>query len=269
MSNCAAPISRRHTLTILLLSACGYAEASPSATQLMKLNFLATKVTGFSGKVKMTLTNSQGEKRIRIMGVQTRLRGNGIDSAVLTSFMQPGDIKGTGFLQIENSAANDDIWVYLPALGKTRRLAANNKRDSFFGTDFSYGDILLPPVEKYEHQWLRKETLDGVICDVIESKPIDAQTQNDTGYKRRVTWLNASNQVELKVDYFDVEDKLLKTQSISMLKELDPQKGRWLAMNREMINHQTGHKTTYAFEQAVLRTDLSDADFSVRKLEIQ
>jgi hypothetical protein len=262
-------LSRRGLIAAALLAWATGASAAPDGTELMKLNFLATKVSGFTGKVTMTLVNQRSEQRVRVMSVKSRLRNNGIDSAVLTGFLQPGDIKGTGFLQIENSAGNDDIWVYLPALSKTRRLAANNKRDSFFGTDFSYGDILLPSVSAYGHTWLRTDTIDGVAYHVVESKPLEAKTRDDMGYGRRITWLDPRNHVEHKVEYYDVSDKLLKTQLVSELKELDPQNRRWLAMRREMVNHQTGHKTLYVFDQVAFVANLNDTDFSVRKLEAQ
>lgn len=273
MSSLKTCNSRRDALLTLcgigFTTLSGPSWSAPDAVELMKRNFMATKVSGFIGKVTMTLTNSRGEQRVRMMSVKSRLRGNGIDSAVLTGFLHPGDIKGTGFLQLENSAGNDDIWVYLPALGKTRRLAANNKRDSFFGTDFSYGDVLLPPVDKYEHRWLRNESINGVACHVVESRPKDQSTRDDTGYSRRVTWLHPVHHVELKVEYHDTSDRLLKTQTIGEVREMEPQKGRWLTLRREMVNHQTGHKTLYVFDQVSLQPDLTDADFSVRKLEAQ
>lgn len=253
--------------SLLTVSCPSWSASDP--VELMRKNFMATKVTGFAGKVAMTLTNQRGEQRVRMMSVRSRLRGNGVDSAVLTGFLHPGDIKGTGFLQLENSAGNDDIWVYLPALGKTRRLAANNKRDSFFGTDFSYGDVLLPPVDHYEHRWLRTESINGVACHVIESRPKEQSTRDDTGYSRRVTWMNPVHHVEAKVEYYDTSDRLLKTQTIGEVREMEPQKGRWLALRREMVNHQTGHKTLYVFEQVSFQPDLTDGDFSVRKLEAQ
>jgi outer membrane lipoprotein-sorting protein len=243
-----------------------FAEAA-DAVDVMEKNFMSTKFVGFSGDVNLRLVDPRGETRTRKMSVHSRLRDNGIDSAVMTRFAQPADIKGTGFLQIENSAADDDIWVYLPALGKTRRLAANNKRDSFFGTDFAYGDILLPAVAKYGHKLLRQEKVDGSDCYVIESAPRDAKTRDDTGYSRRITWVDTRSYVERKVEYYDLRGALLKTQTTYDLKQVDPSKGRWLPMRRQMVNHQTRHSTVYQFDRFNLRTDLRDANFTVRKLE--
>lgn len=256
-------------LAVCLVLSAIPAWAKPNGAELMRGNFYATKVSGFVGGVTLTLINQSGEQRVRKMTVRSKLRSNGIDSAVMTGFVQPADIKGTGFLQVENSAGDDDIWVYLPALGKTRRIAANNKRDSFFGTDFSYGDILLPAVDKYEHTLLRNETLEGEDCYVVESRPIDPKTRDDTGYARRVSWIDTRNQVERKVEYYDTKDVLLKTQLTFEVKEVEPQKGRWLAMRREMTNHQTGHKTLYVFDSFDLKGGLDDGEFTARRLEGQ
>ncbi|MES2669012.1 MAG: outer membrane lipoprotein-sorting protein [Pseudomonadota bacterium] len=244
-----------------------FCAAAADAVDVMEKNFMSTKLVGFSGDVTLRLVDARGDVRVRKMSVRSRLRDNGVDSAVMTRFAQPADIKGTGFLQIENRAADDDIWVYLPALGKTRRLAANNKRDSFFGTDFAYGDILLPAVEQYRHKLLRQEKIDGSDCYVIESTPGDAKTRADTGYSRRIIWVDTRSYVERKVEYYDPRGTLLKTQTTYDLKQVDPAKNRWLPMRRQMVNHQTRHSTLYQFDRFDLRTDLLDANFTVRKLE--
>ena len=44
------------------------------------------------------------------------------------------------------------MWIYLPALRKVRRLVASNKKDSFAGTDFSYGDVIGHAVEAWKHK---------------------------------------------------------------------------------------------------------------------
>ncbi|MBC7984987.1 MAG: outer membrane lipoprotein-sorting protein, partial [Candidatus Obscuribacterales bacterium] len=236
-------------ICIAVLATASVSAQPESAADLMSRNFVATKVSGFNGEVTMSLINARGEQRVRKMLVRSKLRDNGLDSAVMTRFAQPADIRGTGFLQVENSAADDDIWVYLPGLKKTRRLAANNKRDSFFGTDFSNGDILLPVVDKYRHELLRNVSIDGNDCYVIESTPSDDKTREDTGYSRRVTWVDAKSYVERRVEYYDLNNKLLKTQLTADIREVEPNKQRWMPMSREMTNHLTSHKTLYRFDR--------------------
>jgi len=262
-------VKQQRSLFFLLLFIAAAASAQPDGAEIMSNNFSATKVSGFVGEVTLSLINDRGEQRVRKMSVRSRLRDNGTDSAVLTRFSQPADIRGTGFLQVENSAAEDDIWVYLPALGKTRRLSSNNKRDSFFGTDFSYGDILLPAVDKYRHTLLRRDRIEDSDCFVVESTPLDARTREDTGYSRKLNWVDAQSFVERKVEYYDSQNALLKTQTTFDVRaaQLDP--GRWMPMRRQMTNHQTGHRTLYQFDRFEVSKSLKDAEFIARRLEDQ
>lgn len=262
-------MNNTRALFLLLLFIGAAARAQPDGVEIMSRNFNATKVSGFVGEVTLSLTNDRGDQRVRKMSVRSRLQANGTDSAVLTRFNQPADIRGTGFLQVEHSAAEDDIWVYLPALGKTRRLASNNKRDSFFGTDFSYGDILLPAVGKYRHELLRQERVEDADCFVVESTPLDARTRADTGYSRRLTWVDAQTYVERKVEYYDSDNALLKTQTTFDVRETQPDPGRWMPMRRQMVNHQTGHRTSYQFDLFEVSKTLVEAEFVARRLEEQ
>ena len=87
-----------------------------------------------------------------------------------------GDERGTVNLTVENcELGRDDDWIYVPALKKVRRLVSSNKRDSFVGTDFSYGDVIGQKVEQWIHKILREEKADGFDCWVIESVHLEAQ----------------------------------------------------------------------------------------------
>jgi hypothetical protein len=59
----------------------------------------------------------------------------------LVRFLEPPDVRRTSVLILENATANDDLWVYLPALRMTRRISASQRADAFFGTDLSYEDV--------------------------------------------------------------------------------------------------------------------------------
>jgi len=262
---------RRSLLSAALVlcapEAISVADSTVNARAVMDLNFMASKVSAFNGNVSIVLTTAEGQERVRKLKMWSRLKDKRTESEVLLRFDEPGDIKGTGFLQIENASADDDIWVFLPALGKTRRLVANAKHDSFFGTDFSYGDVLLPAVARYDHTVLRREQLDGSACDVVESRPKDDKTRDESGYARRILWLDATTHVERKVEYYDLSNKLLKTQHATDLQQIEASPPRWVPMRREMVNHQTGHKTLYRMDRISLDPKLNDDFFSVRNLE--
>ena len=53
----------------------------------------------------------------------------------------PNDIRGTGFLVWEHPDADDERFLYLPSLGRVRRIAGSETQESFVGSDFTYEDI--------------------------------------------------------------------------------------------------------------------------------
>src|SRR5687767_2001850 len=219
--------------------------AELSASEIIEKNFFATKVTSLRVETTMVLINNRGQQRERATSGVVKLQPNGVDSKLVVKFSTPPDIKGTGVLQIEHSDSDDDLWIYLPELKKSRRLVANNKKDSFVGSDFSYGDISLPKVDLYKHALLRTEKVGEFDCYVVESVPASDQVKANSGYSRKITWARKDNFIEAKVEYYDLGGRLLKTQLTKRHELIEPEKNRWFVLYREMTNHQTGHRTTF------------------------
>jgi uncharacterized protein len=241
--------------------------ADPSGRDIMEKNFYATKISHLTNDSVMTLVNDKGQQRIRKMHAVSVLQPNGIDTKLMIRFQYPADVQGSGYLQVQHHDGEDDMWIYLPALKKVRRLVANNKKDSFVGSDFSYGDILLPTVDVYRRELLRSETVDGEDCYVVESVPASEQIKKDYGYSRWVAWIRKSNFMEKKTEYYDTAGRLLKTQTVPEVKEVDAQAHRWWAVRREVINHQTGHHTLLVFENLDATRAVPEDFFTPRYLE--
>jgi outer membrane lipoprotein-sorting protein len=253
--------------SVAVLAASGQ-QAGLSARDIMEKNFFATKVTSLRVETAMVLINNRGQQRERSTTGIVKIQPNGVDSKLVVKFNAPPDIKGTGVLQIEHSESDDDLWIYLPALRKSRRLVANNKKDSFVGSDFSYGDITLPKVDQYQHTLLRSEKIDEHDCYVVESVPATDTVKVNSGYSKKITWVRADNFVESKVEYYDLTARLLKTQRTGRHQLVEPDKGRWFVMHREMTNHQSGHRTTITASKAEA-VAIPDDSFTTRFLERQ
>jgi hypothetical protein len=252
---------------LLLIPTNGRPQAEQSAAEIMEKNFFVTKIRSLISDATMVLITDKGQKRERKTTTFSKLQENGVDSNLLVRFLSPADIKGTGFLQIEHSDGEDDLWIYLPALKKSRRLVANNKKDSFVGSDFSYGDILLPKVDLYHHTLLRSEIINGQDCYVIESVPRDDTVKRNSGYGKKITYVRKDNFLETKVDYFDTTGRPLKTQIATDHKLVEPENQRWIAMRREMENLQTGHKTIFTFDKIEVGRPVTDDFFTTRTIE--
>ncbi|MFJ4052123.1 outer membrane lipoprotein-sorting protein [Pseudomonas sp. NPDC089743] len=225
------------------------AEEIPSAEQIMQRSYQAGKVLDSSSNATFTLINANGERRERKTIGMTKLQsGPAQDNMRYVKFVAPQDIKGTATLLVEQSAADDDMWIYLPALGKVRRLSASNKRDSFVGTDFSYGDIVGHNPANWRHRLLAQETLDdGTSVFKIESVPSDDKEATDSGYSKMLNWVRADNFMAVRTEFSDQAGQPLKRIESSQIEAVG-QHGKWQAMRSVAYNLQTGHRTEIVFD---------------------
>lgn len=241
--------------------------ASPDAKTVMTRNYQATRFADSRSEATFRLISSGGQERVRkTLGV-TKMQPDGVQNRRMIRFLSPSDVRNTATLLIENAGKDDDIWVYLPATKKARRLAANNKRSSFIGTDLSYGDIVGHRPEDWAHTLQPDATIAGKAVYVVESTPISAKIAGDSGYSKRVSWVAKDSFVALKVEFYDASGQLLKTLENADLRAIDGAPGKWQPMSVKVRNHQTGHTTLVKFDTFKANTGLGDEFFSTRYLE--
>ncbi|MEY3791453.1 MAG: hypothetical protein RLZ09_2289 [Pseudomonadota bacterium] len=253
-------------IAVLTLPASAWAL---TAIEIMDKNFMVGKYADSTSDTTMTLTNKSGQQRVRKTFGTSKLDTNGIDNKRMTRFLEPTDVKGTVSLLVEHSDKDDDIWIYLPSVKKVRRLISSNKKDSFVGTDFSYGDVIGHKVKEWNHTILKEEDVDGKPCYVIESTPKDATVKTNTGYSKRIGWIQKDNFVTVKAVAYDEAGELLKEAKYSHWKEVDTVKHKWQAGILEAKNLQTGHSTVITIDQFKVNNGVKDDFFTTRYMEQQ
>jgi outer membrane lipoprotein-sorting protein len=245
----------------------GSVRAEPSAEEIMQKSLLSIKVQDSTSRSTFRLINAAGQQRVRETDGQTKLITGTTDNRRLVKFLSPADVRGTKTLLIEHSAGEDDIWIYLPAMKKVRRLVANNKKDSFVGTDFSYGDVIGHKVEDWTHKRLPPEKIDGRDCYVVESTPKRSEVADNTGYSRRVSWIDEENYVALRGEMYDQGGALLKRTKAEDVLRVDDKTERYQPMKLTAENVQTGHKTIIEFANFKANVGVGDEVFAARSLE--
>jgi hypothetical protein len=211
--------------------------------------------------MRMELINKRGSKRTRSMLSYSKDYGK--DQRSIMFFQQPADVKGTGFLtwDYNDDAKDDDRWLYLPAMKKTRRISGSSaKKEYFMGSDFTYDDMGNRDVDSDTHKLLREEVINGHRCWVIESTPKDG----DDLYSKKVGWIRKDNYMAMKVEYYDRQNALLKVLEVEEMKQID---GFWAATRMTMTNHQRNHKTIMYFESMAFNIPVEDNLFTVNSLE--
>lgn len=237
--------------------------------EIMEKNFMVAKVPDTTSQTTMTLTNKSGQKRERKTFGTTKLQGNGIDNMRMTRFLEPTDVKGTVSLLVEHLDKDDDIWIYLPSIKKVRRLISSNKKDSFVGTDFSYGDVIGHKVNEWTHKIVKEEDVDGKAAYVIESLPRDATIKANTGYSKRMSWIQKDTFVTLKAVIYDEAGELLKEMHYGKFISIDSAKNKWQAGVLEAKNVQTEHSTAIHIDDFKVNTGVKEDYFTTRYMEQQ
>lgn len=232
----------------------------------MERSYQSSRVAGSTSEATFRLINANGQERVRKTFGATRLGADGASNQRVIRFLSPSDVRNTTTLLVE-TAGEDEVSVYLPALKKIRRLARNNKKASFVGTDLSYGDMMGHRPRDWMHTLLRQENLSGTPVYVIESLPRTPQVADDSGYSRRVSWIAQDTFAVLKVDSFDSANALLKTISYLDIESVDSKARKYQAMRLEVKNAQTNHQTFIKFERFAASATVSDTYFSTRYLE--
>ena len=215
----------------------------------------------YTANMTMILKNRQGKESKRTIRSKTlEVPGDGDKS--LSIFDTPRDVKGTAFLTFSHKKGDDEQWLYLPALKRVKRINSRNKSGSFMGSEFAYEDIASQEVEKYTYKHLREEEYQGTLCFVVESFPVD---KKNSGYTKRISWVDTAEYRLLKVEFYDRKKSLLKTLTIEGYQQyLDKY---WRADSMNMVNHQTGKSTTLLWNDYKFRTGLTDKDFNSTSLK--
>lgn len=257
---------RRTLIAALLLVTLGASTASaetPEEKGRAVAREADKRLDGFkdySATLTMTLKAKNGQEAVRELRYKS-LETPGDGDKSLTLFDQPKDVEGTTLLTFAHKTVDDDIWLFLPALKRVKRIAGNNKSGPFMGSEFSFEDFGVQEVEKYTYKFLREDKLDGEDCLVIERVPVE----RTSGYSRTEAWFDKSEYRLQKIDYFNKNGAFLKTLRAAGYKKYLEQ--YWYPDRYEMINHDTGRSTLLDFKDYKFRNGFTERDFDQSALE--
>ncbi|MDX1539131.1 outer membrane lipoprotein-sorting protein [Arsukibacterium sp.] len=211
-------------------------------------------------KVLMILRDASGNESIRRMRtLALEVPDDGDKSLII--FDEPRDVRGSAFLSHSHPTAEDDQWLYLPAINRTRRIASRNKSGPFMASEFAYEDMASFELEKYHFRYLREEEVNGVMSYVIERIPADPFS----GYSKTIAWVDKEHYRVQKIEFYDKKQSLLKTLVASDYQLF--QDKYWRPMLLKMHNHQTGKSTDLVVEELQFDLGRTAADFDVNVLE--
>jgi hypothetical protein len=216
--------------------------------------------------MEMILIDKRGKERVR--KIRSFAKDKGEDDQSIMFFLSPADVKNTGFLTFDydDPDRDDDQWLYLPALKKTKRIASGDKSGSFMGSDFTYSDMSTLILDRYQFTLMKETDIDGVPVWQIEAIP-NEKAIDETGYTKSISFVRQDNHVVVRAVSWVKKGNKLKYMEVKKLEQID---GIWTPTELTMTTKKgkaTLHKTVLRISNVRYGQDLDPGMFSVRRLE--
>ena len=209
---------------------------------------------------RMVVTAKNGSTKEMVIDQYSKDGPNG--SRTMIVFNSPAGQRGTRFLSMENATGGTDQWIFLPSLGKSRRIASSESGCSFMGTDFSYDDMSLMNREADDdkHSIAREETLNGAACYVIQSIP----NKSDYQYSKTISWVDKANSRIYKVELYDKKGVLVKLLEMSDYQNVQ---GRDTSKSIKINTIAAGTSTTIYMDRVEYDMNIPEGVFTTAYLE--
>jgi hypothetical protein len=217
-------------------------------------------------ELRMRLYDRQGRLRERAMTLLTMRGSAGKGDRTLVRFTYPNDIKNTAFLVWEHPDADDERFLHLPALGRVRRIAGEEKQESFVGSDLSYEDIGGRDVADYTYAFAPGSASwtapDGTAHPAwsLESRARDKAAD----FPRAVSLVLKDRFVAVHADIYNRRNEREKVFDVRRLERVD---GIWTALDLVVVNERDKTRTELATTSIRYGVGLTENDFSRRELE--
>ena len=253
---------------LVLIMASSRTIQSQDARTIISRSIDAGKFTGIETISRLNIIDQKGRVRTRDIYMASRSFDDETEKRLII-FMAPADIKGTGMLIFDYENKQDDMWMYMPALRKTRRIISSEKSKSFMGSEFSNADMAAASIEDFRYDLLGEEIIQQVECWKVRATAVSEDVSDEYGFSSQVVYIGKTDYVMRKSDYYDAGQEMIKTLAASRIEEVDPKNKKYMAQHMTMENLQNGRKSEIIMEKITLNSKLDPGIFSTDFLERQ
>lgn len=254
----------RLTFCIVLLTAfvSHQSLAQDNGREIMERSEQATKSRTEVASYLLELLDSDG-RLVQARKMEFFFQRKDGQERTLIKFNAPPVMAGTGLLIEDRDEAANDIWLYLPATRKLRRIAGAEKSNWFMGTEFTHEDFEDYQIPRYAFERMPDATCPPSNCYVISATPSQPAEQAASGYSKKVYWIDQKTLYPVMIDYFDRDGKHTKHLEAGGMSSYGT---FWRPQQIEMTNFTNGRKTRLTVESREVDAPLDDYYVSKRYL---
>jgi outer membrane lipoprotein-sorting protein len=207
----------------------------------------------------MTTINAKGDEKSSQMRIYTKKNGAG-KTLTLIEYLAPAVDKGSKFLSLGDV---NQMWMYLPKVEKSVRIAGSMVKQSMMNSDFSYEDLMSRSNfnDYYSAQVLGNETLEGENCYILDLKA----KKGSAHYRQLKLWVRQDNFIPAKEEFYSGSGKLVKVSTQTEIKNMS---GRLVPTKITFQDlEQKGHQTVLSLKNVKFNAEVPDKYFDKSYLE--
>ncbi|MEQ9142989.1 MAG: outer membrane lipoprotein-sorting protein [Parvibaculaceae bacterium] len=248
------------TLLVGGVLSASVALAAPDVQEIVDQASAAAYYQGKDGRaaVHMSILDGQGRERTRDF-VILRSDMDDVDNGeqrFYVFFERPADVNRTAFLVWKNPDADDDRWLYLPALDLVKRIAPSDERTSFVGSHFFYEDVSGRGPREDNH--VLEEETDTYY--VVRSTPKDTEGVEFASYRN---WIHKETFIPVKTEYYDADGEVYRTYTAKAVEVID---GHPTVVQSSMADTRIGGETEMSYTDVKYDVGLPEDIFTERYL---
>lgn len=259
----------------LLAAPAPAAGKEPSAEEIVEkaLNRGAVGFQQGTATLRMTIVTTKGDAKERTLEIRAMKDGDGLLKSMV-KFSKPADVSGTAFLVLQKKDALPDQYVYVPKAKVVRRIAAGNATSTFFGSDFTYADLMPLPVSEKDKVAVEKLPDGAVGGQAVYILQVTPKVEGSP-YGRVIAYVQKELMVPLKIEFFDPQNQPLKSLLVRKLQKINvcPENAKkkdgceqHVPMEVEM-KATAGSRTELVVEKVDPNAALTESDFTEEAMQ--
>ncbi len=210
-------------------------------------------------KAKMKITDKNGNVRTRTLSILRKDVGEG-KQKYYSYFHNPPQLERMVFLVWTNPGADDDRWLYMPAVDLVQRITGSQKRNSFAGSNFTYEDMTGRYPGQDTFTYVGTGHVNGDTVEIIEGHPKQPEMVEFSYYR---AYIDQETKLPLKGEFYTPQGKLGRTLTLEETKVID---GHPTPVKQKAVNHQTGSTTVAKMSEIEYDIGIPERVFSKRYL---
>lgn len=234
----------------------------PDANEVMEKSRDMTLMGSLKATISLSIREKNGSVRNRTISIVSKSYPGETEKRLIR-FIEPADVRGTGMLIIDNKASADEMWIYLPALKKTRRVVSSEKGKSFMNSEFSNSDMSSPTLSDFNTRHLAESGQNDTW--IIESVPASEEKIAEYGYFRKVSYISADSYIVKKMEFYNRDNRLFKI--IDIVSVQPGRNGKYLISEMKAENLENGRSSAIKFTNISMDAAVEDSFFTLQNLE--